>query len=222
MKALRKCLYLILGLFIFGLVSCANDSSSNDTYVPARNTDTDKNGQKYTDGFYKFDDGNTQMYLYYENRNLVSAGNTQGKFDSNRVEILKQSYPWNTVCKYCTRYEVSLNSTKWMLGVYPAEKLFKKGWYRFNIKNDAWGTICGYFESYDNQMIYTVEEKWSYNDNKGIPFRTNNFKSSNGNYSSDTWSSLLNRVANSDYFSAGIDYLSENLEYYPEESSLSK
>ena len=59
MKVLRKCLCLIFGLFIFGLVSCANDSSSSDNYVPASNTDTDKSGEAYRDGFYKFDDGNT-------------------------------------------------------------------------------------------------------------------------------------------------------------------
>lgn len=222
MKALRKCIYLIFGLFVFGLVSCANDSSNNDTYVPARNTDTDKNGKGYRDGFYEFSDGNTTMYLYFENKSLVSAGNAQGKYPSSQIEVLKQSYPWNTVSKYCTRYEISLNSTKWMLGVYPAEKLFKKGWYRFNINNDAWGTIRGYFESYDSQMIYTVEEKWSYDKNALIPFRTNNFESSNSNYSSDTWSSLLNRVINSDYFSANIYFLSENLEYYPEEPTQSE
>lgn len=156
MKTLRKCIYLIFGLFIFGLVSCANDSSSSDSYKQSSNTDTDKNGQAYRDGFYKFDDGNTQMYLYYENRNLVSAGNEQGKFDSSRIEILKKSYSWNTVCKYCNRYEVSLNSTKWMLGVYPAEKLFKKGWWSFEKSKVSGVPIITYYESYDKDPSYQV------------------------------------------------------------------
>ena len=164
MKALRKCLYLILGLFIFGLVSCANDSSNNDTYVPARNTATDKNGMGYRDGFYEFSDGNTTMYLYFENKSLVSAGNAQGKYPSSQIEVLKQSYSWNTVCKYCTRYEVSLNSTKWMLGVYPAEKFFKKGWYEINISNNG-ACIAGYFENYNSSMSYTWD--WHYGDNEG-------------------------------------------------------
>lgn len=209
MKALRKCLYLIFGLFVFGLVSCANDSSSNDTYVPARNTDTDKNGQKYTDGFYKFDDGNTQMYLYYENRNLVSAGNAQGKFDSNRIEILKQSYSWNTVCKYCTRYEVSLRD-KWMCTLYPAQKFFKKGWCKFTKGNDT--KVLGYFESYDSVMSYAT----IYPQTEG--FRTTNFNNA-AYYSDSTWQILFLQYLNTD--DGAVYFLSEELNYFKEENAQS-
>lgn len=209
MKALRKCLYLIFGLFIFGLVSCANDSSSNDTYVPARNTDTDKSGQAYRDGFYEFSDGNTTIYLYFENKSLVSAGNAQGKYPSSQIEVLKQSYSWNTVRKYCTRYEVSLNSTKWMLGVYPAEKLFKKGWYDFYFAES--GRVVGYFETYNSKMSYVAKDK----DDRII--RTNIFDNNNSYYSSDTWESLLHRVANSNNSSLNVTLESENLEYYSEQ-----
>ena len=214
MKTLRKCLCLILGLFVFGLVSCANDSSSTDTYVPARNTDKDKNGQNYTDGFYKFDDGNTQMYLYYENKNLVSAGNAQGKYPSSQIEILKQSYSWNTVCKYCTRYEVSLNSTKWMLGVYPAEKLFKKGWYKIDISNNG-AYFAGYFENYNSSMSYTWD--WHYGDGDNV-YRTNNFVN-NVYYSNKSWNSLLKDYANTDYSSVYFTFLRQNFNAYQERPS---
>lgn len=208
MKALRKCLYLILGLFIFGLVSCANDSSSNDTYVPARNTDTDKSGKAYRDGFYEFSDGNTTMYLYFENKSLVSAGNAQGKYPSSQIEVLKQSYSWNTVSKYCTRYEVSLNSTKWMLGVYPAEKLFKKGWYKIKINENSDHHV-GYFESYNTSMTYTKVNSGNY--------RTNNFENKY-HYSNKSWDSLLNDYASSSYSSACFDLLSESFDYFAEQT----
>lgn len=215
MKALRKCLYLILGLFIFGLVSCANDSSSNDTYVPARNTDTDKSGKAYRDGFYEFSDGNTTIYLYFENKSLVSAGNAQGKYPSSQIEVLKQSYSWNTVSKYCTRYDVNLNSTKWMLGVYPAEKLFKKGWYDINI--NQYNQYRGYFENYNSSMIYTYD--WPYGTSSA--FRTNNFVN-NDSYSNKSWNSLLTDFANTDYSNACFRLLSEDLDYYPEEPTQSE
>ena len=214
MKALRKCIYLIFSLFVFGLVSCANDSSNNDTYVPARNTDTDKNGMGYRDGFYEFSDGNTTMYLYFENKSLVSAGNAQGNYQSSTIENLKQSYSWNTVSKYCTRYEVSLNSTKWMLGVYPAEKLFKKGWYEINISNNG-ACIAGYFENYNSSMSYTWD--WHYGDGNNV-YRTNNFVN-NDYYSNKSWDNLLKDYANADYSNTYFRFLSENFNAYQERPS---
>lgn len=201
-------LMFLAGALVFGLVSCANDSGSNDTYVPARNTDTDKSGKAYRDGFYEFSDGNTTIYLYFENKSLVSAGNAQGKYPSSQIEVLKQSYSWNTVSKYCTRYEVSLNSTKWMLGVYPAEKLFKKGWYKIKISENSNYNV-GYFESYNTSMTYTKVNSGNY--------RTNTFENKI-HYSNKSWDALLKDFADSSYSSACFELLSESFDYYAEQT----
>ena len=212
-------LMLLAGALVFGLVSCANASGS-DSDLPKNTEVLDRFNQQYRDGFYKYNDGNTTMYLYFEYKNLVSAGNLQDKFPSSQIEILKQSHTWSNVHQYCEKYDVSINTNaytyngKWMLGVYPAEKLFKKGWYRINISNNG-EYFAGYFENYNSSMSYTFD--WHYGDGNNV-YRTNNFVN-NDYYSNKSWDSLLKDYANTDYSSVYFTFLSENFNAYQERPS---
>lgn len=209
-------LMLLAGALVFGLVSCANASGS-DSDLPKNTEVLDRFNQQYRDGFYKYNDGNTTMYLYFEYKNLVSAGNLQDKFPSSQIEILKQSHTWSNVHQYCEKYDVSINTNaytyngKWMLGVYPAEKLFKKGWYKIKISENS-EYYVGYFEIYNSSMSYA-----KYYLNENAIYRTNNFTITDY-YSQNTWNSFLKDFADSSYSNACFELLSENLNYYPEKT----
>ena len=135
--------------------SCANASGS-DSDLPKNTEVLDRLNQQYRDGFYKYNDGNTTMYLYFEYKNLVSAGNLQDEYPSSQIEILKQSHSWKNVHQYCSRYEVSL-SDGWMcnVGKIPL-KFFKKGWWSFEKTAYLGGSIIVYYESHNEYPAYQV------------------------------------------------------------------
>lgn len=101
-----------------------------------------------------------------------------------------------------------------MLGVYPAEKLFKKGWYKIDISNNG-AYFAGYFENYNSSMSYTWD--WHYGDGDNV-YRTNNFVS-NDYYSNKSWDSLLKDYANNVNSSVYFTFLSENFNAYQERPS---
>jgi hypothetical protein len=217
MKTLRKCLYLVLGLFVFGLVSCANDSSSNNDalYYAAlkESQQLDCNQKDYRDGWYVYRDGTTTLYLCYENKALVYAGNRNNEYTESQLKILKESHSWQNVHKYCTR-EDSLFACNWIWKKYSAEKLFKKGWYCFS--GNKLGGRIGYFESIDSSMSYTVIVRTG----GGSEFyRTKKFED-NASYDDRTWRELFSLVKSD---SGGrISLYGEELEKYPEEPSQSE
>ena len=102
MKTLRKCIYLIFGLFIFGLVSCANDSDNSS----GSNKLLDMNGEEFRQGVYYYNDGFTKMYLVYalqmDGIKLLYAGTETERYPKEQENILKQSHIWENVHQYCS------------------------------------------------------------------------------------------------------------------------
>lgn len=202
MKTLKKSIYLILGLFVFGFVSCANDSSGSESDAPQQLLDRYNNA--YRDGLYEYDDGYTKMYLYYEDQNLVAAGDLDNEYDSGRVSILRQSHTWRNAHQYCVEWNYRC---EWYSKYYKrahAEEAFKKGWWKLS-GNNYYGQSeikIFYFEGYSNSSSYYAVEK------DGTIY-------SAGYHSYFSWA---------DYYCKEYDaaFLSEDVDYYKPLSSLFK
>ena len=202
MKTLRKCIYLILGLLVVGFSSCANSSGGDDN-LPQIIEALDRDKQSYRDGFYKYSDGTTTLYLYYENKELKAAGNRENRYEYTQIDTLKQSHSWKNVHQYCSRYEVSL-SDGWMcnVGKIPLN-FFKKGWWSFEKTAYLGGSIIVYYESHNEYPAYQVLKK-------GDTF----YRAPPTSYS--YWISSVSLKDSNPAF------ISEELDYYPELSSMFK
>ena len=198
-------LMLFAGALVVGLVSCANNSGNDEPEELL-----DRNSQPFRHGIYKYDDGYTVTYLYYEYKNLYYAGNKDNEYPESQLKILKKSHSWNNVHQYCSRVDDS--ACEWLL----EKKAFKIGWYRILTEYGQPTECIGYFENRDSCMTWMVTVI------NGISYRTKQF--GDKPYNSMTFNELK-ELAHPGYswsIVVGLPYNGSDLDRYPEAPSQSE